>query len=279
MQMRQRIKTIETIQKITHAMRLIAMSSHTRLKAKQATLKEYFKEVEDIFNTTHALAPKWKHILCKTNLQKPELIIIIGSQKGLCGNFNTAIFHLAKQQTQHNNPVEFITIGKKSYDLAHNKLNIAPILTFNTFSSQNYLGISRQIINHLFANPGHYSKVTVIGSVAKSFFNQIATAYELLPLQKKATTVLIKKDNYIWDEPPIQLLDQLLKQYLITQLGLWLFEALIAEQAARFLSMDTSTTNAKNMLESTKLLYNKLRQTKITKELLEFASAINGQDF
>lgn len=279
MQMRQRMKTIETIQKITHAMRLIAMSSHTRLKAKQTVLKEYFKEVETLFLNTYALTPKWEHSLCNLNPHKPELIIIIGSQKGLCGNFNTAIFHMVKQCINQKNKLEFITVGKKTYDFAHGKFNLNIELTFNTFSAQNYLKIASEIITYLLNKPGHYSKVIVIGSFAKSFFNQVASTYQLLPLEKKEfKSRSQKKDGIIWDEPPTLILDQLLQQYLITKLSLWLFETLIAEQAARFLSMDTSTRNAKNMLESTKLLYNKLRQTKITKELLEFTSAINGQD-
>ncbi|RTL05893.1 hypothetical protein EKK58_06670 [Candidatus Dependentiae bacterium] len=280
MQMRQRMKTIETIQKITHAMRLIAMSSHTRLKAKQTTLKEYFKEVDTLFYNTYQLAPKWEHPVCKINNQNPELLIIIGSQKGLCGNFNTAILQTVKQLIIQKHTIECITVGKKTYDFAHAKLNINPILTFNTFSAGNYLRTAQEIIDYLFNNQERYGKVTVIGSFAKSFFNQVAFAHQLVPIQNKDIVFsTIKKDAFIWDESPTTILNQLLKQYLIAQLSVWLFETLIAEQAARFLSMDTSTRNAKNMLDSTKLLYNKLRQTKITKELLEFTSAINAQDF
>lgn len=280
MQMRQRMKTIETIQKITHAMRLIAMSSHTRLKTKQTTLKEYVKEVDTLFYNTYQLAHKWDHPLCQINTQKLELLIIIGSQKGLCGNFNTAIFQMVKQSINQKHTTACITIGKKTYDFAHDKLNINPILTFNTFSPGNYLLIAQDIIDHLFNNQERYGTVTVIGSFAKSFFNQVAFAHPLVPIQQKnIVSSTIKKDAFIWDEPPAVILNQLLKQYLMAKLSLWLFETLIAEQAARFLSMDSSTRNAKNILESTKILYNKLRQTKITKELLEFTSAINEQAF
>lgn len=278
MQMRQRIKTIETIEKITHAMRLIAMSSHTRLKSKQLTLKRYFQEIEALFNKTHSFTRKWNHPLYRYYPHQPELIIIIGSQKGLCGNFNTSIFNTCKQLIQHKQAIECITVGRKAYDYAQSKLNIIPIMKFNSFSAQNYLTSAEKITSYIFSLEKSYSKITVVGSVAKSFFNQIPFVYTLFPLERPTQHYAIEDTKYIWDEPPALLLNQLLKQYIIAQLSIWLFETLVAEQAARFLSMDTSTRNAKNILETTQLLYNKLRQAKITKELIEFASAINTED-
>ncbi|HTM05997.1 MAG TPA: FoF1 ATP synthase subunit gamma, partial [Patescibacteria group bacterium] len=219
MQIRQRIKTIETIEKITHAMRLIAMSSHTRLKLRCTPLKDYFQEVKALFDKAHSFARAWDHPCYTSYPHRPELIIIIGSQKGLCGNFNTSIFNACRQLTQSKQGYEFITIGKKAHDYVHSKLDIIPLISFNNFSAQNYLTIAQDITNYIFNLKTSYSKITVIGSAAKSFFSQIPSIYQLFPLKRPTKFLAIEDTKYIWDEPPTKLLDQLLKQYIMAQLS------------------------------------------------------------
>ena len=98
-QMRQRIKAIETIKKITHAMRLISMSMHSRLRAKAPTLAEYQKEVTTMFQKVKLAAPQWKNSVMfpEAASESNPLIVLVASQKGLCGNFNSALFRAFTQ--------------------------------------------------------------------------------------------------------------------------------------------------------------------------------------
>ena len=80
-------------------------------------------------------------------------------------------------------------------------------------------------------------------------------------------------EEYEWEQPTNEMLDLLVHQYLETALYEACFQSLLSEQAARFLSMDSSTRNAESLLESTKLQYNKVRQTKITKEVTELSGS------
>jgi F-type H+-transporting ATPase subunit gamma len=90
-----------------------------------------------------------------------------------------------------------------------------------------------------------------------------------LPVTNSPTII-----EYLWDQAPTDILNQLSQQVLVAQIQYILFESLIAEQAARFISMDNSTKNANDLLETTKLQYNKLRQAKITRELIELSSSL-----
>src|ERR1700757_4483174 len=93
-QLRDRMRGIETIKKITHAMRLISMSSRSRLKTKEDPLKEYNNTVKNLFVRLYQLHPEWKNpLISNDNEQSNILVILVGSQRGLCGNFNTILFH------------------------------------------------------------------------------------------------------------------------------------------------------------------------------------------
>ena len=93
-QMRQRIKAIQTIKKITHAMRLISMSMHSRLRNRAPILKTYQDEVSAMFGKVRFAAPEWKSALMhpQGDPESNPLVILIASQKGLCGNFNSSLF-------------------------------------------------------------------------------------------------------------------------------------------------------------------------------------------
>jgi F-type H+-transporting ATPase subunit gamma len=102
----------------------------------------------------------------------------------------------------------------------------------------------------------------------QNFFIQRPHIATLVPFtqEKQLTT---SSHDYLWEQEPQHILDTLVQQYIETQLQSLLFQSLLAEHAARFISMDSSTRNAENLLEVNKLQYNKLRQAKITKELTE----------
>ena len=278
-QMRNRIKAIETIRKITHAMRLISMSSHSHLKSKQEPLTKYLHTLSTLLTKVQAVTPNWSNPIINPTVPSHSnpLIIFVGSPKGLCGNFNTQLFKLlAKHLEEHEaTPHQFIAIGKKAVDHIKKEYPNRLTTSYMVFSARNFLSIAQELITIIMEAPIPYSSVVIISNVFKSFFIQQPTISRFLPFNPEtvSTEAQPPKEGYIWDQQPQEVLDFLAHQYLTARLQYLLFQSLLAEHAARFISMDNSTRNANNLLETTRLTYNKLRQTKITTELTELTGS------
>lgn len=270
--LRQRIKAIETIKKITHAMRLISMSMHSRLRTKAPFLNNYQQEITRLFQHIKKTTPQWQQQLLSPGIDAPKLIILVGSQKGLCGNFNSALFHFF-HDTIKASPIEIIAVGKKAIDFAPTQPNRV-VANFANLTAKNLNTLAQSITQTIMEHAHEYAEIIIISNVLKTFFLQRPTSTKLLPLSQQAeNAVLNNHEEYIWQEDKNAFLDALAIQMIEITVYNALFQSLLSEQAARFISMDSSTRNAKKLLEATTLQYNKLRQTNITKELTELSSS------
>ena len=274
-QMRQRIKAIETIKKITHAMRLIAMSTHLRLRTKKSHIDHYMHEMSTLFYALYRTQEQWHHpLLNSPSLPGNSLLILVGSQKGLCGNFNTELYAFFEQElVKHNRQqLQIITVGKKITEYVQKKYSI--IKEFNEFNINTLQNITHALIAYILDPEQHYSSVTVYNNYSKTFFVQKPQRTTLIPLstttQQEPNALLV---DYIWEQPVDQIMDFLIKQILQNTLYYLLFQSLTAEQASRFIAMDNSTRNAGTLLDTMRLNYNKLRQGKITRELTDLAGS------
>jgi F-type H+-transporting ATPase subunit gamma len=282
-QMRQRIKAIETIKKITHAMQLISMSMHSRLRSRTPHLNKYQQEVEHMLNKVRRAAPSWHNPLMYPDVA-PEtnpLIILVASQKGLCGNFNTTLFYKFKSEFSSNflRHAKIITVGKHAQTYSkHNPLGTV-IASFDKFSSTKLNHISERIVAEISLAKTPYSSVIIVANGLKTFFVQHPVITTVLPLETTFDTSngsVESGEPYTWEQAPAEILDDLALQYLTATVYKLLFQSLLAEQAARFLSMDNATRNAQQLLEDTQLQYNKLRQAKITRELTELSASFQN---
>ena len=271
--MRQRIKAIETIKKITHAMRLISMSTHTRLRAKKKFLEQYQQELNQLFASIHTQVSDWDHAIMfpkvKTN---PILAILVGSQKGLCGNFNPSLYYFAEKQLARMNKqqLQIITIGKKMS--AYATVGYGTIIKeYNTFSFNTVESITKEISELIINAPQPYSSVIIFANYPKSFFIQQPQKTIAIPFQTLPQTVT--PEQFMWEQEPPLILDYLANHLIYMNILECFFMSLVSEQAARFIAMDSSTRNATNLLDTMRLNYNKLRQTKITRELTDLAGS------
>ena len=272
-QIRQRIKAIETIKKITHAMRLIAMSAHSRLKGQQKPLQKFHEKLSQIFDHAFSAYPAWHNRIFNPEHSGETLVIVIGSQKGLCGNFNNSLFYFFNESLPELNKKKctYIAIGKKAQEnLA--KVHIKSQIYYKNFSAATLETISRSIIGTIMHAQPHFDSVIVFSNQLKTFFIQKPHQTILIPFSGQ-THALKEQPGFYWQESPQEILDYAAQQLLVTRLQQTLFESLLAEQASRFISMDSSTRNANNLLDQTKLTYNKIRQANITKELSELSSS------
>jgi len=275
-QMRQRIKAIETIKKVTHAMRLISMSSHSRLRHTIEPLGVYRHQVESLLSRVRASAPKWTHPLIGIH-DRPtsrHLVILIGSQKGLCGSFNTNLFaRFAQYRAEYPaKNLSIIAIGKRAVDHAREVAPQQIVEMFPEFNPRTVGEIAQILTRYISKHAESLGYVDIVSNEFVNFFIQRPQAHTVVPIVEPETQNMTPED-YLWEMPSGEVLDMLLEQYLESTLLHFLYQSLLAEQAARFLSMDNSTRNAQTLLEDTQLQYNKLRQAIITKELTELAAS------
>lgn len=276
--LRQRIKAIASIKKITHAMRLISMSSHTRLKHKRdqlALYKNSFLRLSSIVKnargeTDITLAAEQAH---------EQLYILVSSEKGLCGSFNEQIFKFfSRTYKQLDSSHQIITVGTYASQFIKREYTIMPLAEFNKFNAREFASIAQKITDIIIQR--NYSNVIVYSNIPQSFFTQKPQSTVILPLPEQATyqsdISAIQALDYKWEQSP-KTLDQAIQNLTITiLLQELLFDSLFAEQAARFLSMDGATRNADTLLTTTKLEYNKIRQAAITRELTELSSSLGS---
>jgi len=259
-QLRQRIKVIQTIHKTTSAMRLIAMSLQGRLRKKHTFLTRYQEGINKALEhyirlqaeqpQTHEQSP---HQQLTTS--QPPFIILMGSQKGLCGAFKEHLFTFFSQHHTLSQTDRIITIGTHAtkFIRAHGK---EPELSFNQFSIATFVSIAQRLTDIILKT--QTTRVTLFNSIPRTFFIQ----------QPHITHLSISPQA----EDPLQAyLERIKLHAMLTQL---LYESLLAEQSARFLSMDGATRNAEHLLTQTRLAYNKSRQAAITRELIEITSGL-----
>jgi F-type H+-transporting ATPase subunit gamma len=268
-QIKNRIKTIETIQKVTHAMRLIAMSSHGKLKQHQTILLHYKTTIEAILKNVYQKTKRWENPLLQSTSSDSSLLIVIGAQRGLCGSFNSTLMQKTKHFLKELKNPHIITVGKQLHTVATQQGLPVPVESFDNLTARSYVQIAQALTSHIFDRPFIYHDLYIISMYSKSFFSQIPRIVHVIPQELLQKNNDLSLQEYVWEQKAETIMPSLFRQAIIARLSSVIYDSLIAEQAARFLSMDSSTRNAQTILEETKLQYNKLRQSKITTQLIE----------
>lgn len=272
-QMRQRMRAIKTIKKITHAMQLVAISNLLRLRSQKEPLTTYKNTVTDLFAQAYAADPSWHHPRLIPTPAGSTCIILVGSQKGLCANFNTFLCAFLERDSKQKqlSQARIITVGKKVTEYIKKRDTFPLIHHFDEFHIQNIPTLVDQLIHILCNGPELFSCVYVYSNIPKTFFLQKPQCIQLIPLITPHTESVQKKvtAEYRWEQPAHTIITHLAQQVVYTTLYELLFQSLLSEQAARFIAMEQATKNAGSLLDTMRLNYNKLRQSKITRELTD----------
>lgn len=270
--LRRRIKTAQNISKTTRAMQMIAAS---KLKKAQQAVVASRPYVEKLSQLATNLAPKdptdVAHPFLRVgNKTGKTLYIVISPDKGLCGGLNTNLF---KEYLKYNRDEKslFVVVGKKIEAIANSttKNLIASFHAGSTLPSFDMVAPIAAIVEEYFTEE-KVDAVKIITTHFTSVFSQTPQATQLLPvvLPQEAKPV----DKLI--EPnPEELLPALLKRYVDTTIYQQLLESYASFNAAQMIAMQNATNNAKDIVADLTLLYNKVRQEKITSEILDISSA------
>src|SRR3990167_259661 len=144
--LKNRINAIETTEKVTRAMRLISMSQHTKLKQTAVAVETYDQELFNIFSSVKQLNLDWKNPLVAQESDR-TLVILIGSQKGLCGVFNTQLFAFFGNHTKKFNQFDLIGVGKKACDFLINKTKYKQIKKITQLTSSKIITVTNEIFD------------------------------------------------------------------------------------------------------------------------------------
>jgi F-type H+-transporting ATPase subunit gamma len=271
--LKQRIKAISSIKKITQTMRLISMSSHSKLKKQTDNLMRFRDEVRPLLcaltsennNETPEHAPKFK-----------TLYILFAAEKGLCGTFNSAMFayfhkHLSAEKLENSH---IIAVGKKAAEYLK-AINIKPLYEFDKVVPNQLDKIAQDIYERIIHIHKHYESVVCMYSFPRTFFNQEPQTIQIIPIQQDPCDIQAKIElqDYEWIQDQKDVAQSIFHILLKTNVLLILSSSMLSEQSARFISMDNATRSAETLLKEMKLAFNKLRQAKITRELIELISS------
>jgi F-type H+-transporting ATPase subunit gamma len=278
-----RIRSVKSTQKITKAMKMVAAS---RLRRAQMRAKEAHPYAERMERMLASLATAIKgsdaapKLLVGTGSDQVHLLVVMTSDRGLCGGFNGSIVRATKRKitelTRQHKKVKLLCVGSKGYDqLKHSyERNIADKfegLSKKSVTFEDAEDVSIRIQEMFEA--GEFDVCTVIYNTFKSAIAQVVTYQQLIPLQLDESQASVPQGAVYEFEPSEEaILKDLLPENLAVQIFHGLLESSASEQGARMTAMDNATRNAGEMIKKLTLQYNRTRQAAITKELIEIIS-------
>jgi F-type H+-transporting ATPase subunit gamma len=283
-EVRNRIKSTQSTQQITKAMKMVSAAKLRRAQDAITQMRPYARKLQDMLsNIIGSLEGDMNLALAETRPVNNVLLIVITSDRGLCGGYNANVVKLAKATIAEKYPTQKITIwniGKKGFEsLSKSGYNtnadykdIFLNLTFNNVQA------AAKAAMDAFANK-EFDAIEIIYSEFKNAATQEFKAEPFLPIPKIAKKANQKKTDFIFEPQKETLVAELMPKILNTQLFKAVLDANASEHGARMTAMDKASENANELLKSLKISYNRARQAAITTELTEIvsgAAALNG---
>lgn len=279
-EIRTRISSIESTQKITSSMKLVSAAKLRRAQTAIQYLRPYSEKLNDILHNLSVSAESMEEMpLVEKREPRNIIIVAITSNKGLCGAFNAnivkAVHHLVEEQyaTQHKEGrVQLICLGKKGREQLSKTY---PILLSNEeiidnpdFSALSSIGtmLTERFLKH------EVDKIDIVYNQFLNAATQRVTVEPFLPIASSEEETSSAKHDYIIEPSPEELLTELIPKILKTQLYKTLCDSVASEHGARMISMTKATDNATEILRDLRLKYNNARQSSITNELIEIVS-------
>jgi F-type H+-transporting ATPase subunit gamma len=278
--LQRKIRTAQNVSKTTRAMQMIAAS---KLKKAQEAALSSRPYVEKLSSVTRGLTHRVEKSSLPTYMQQKNttgktLLLVVAPDKGLCGGLVT---NLAKEVLRRDNKNDiFLTIGKKieSTVVYIGRDLVASFPFGNTLPSFDVVYPITKLIDEYFLG-GKVDKVEILSTHFVNIFTQRPQLTQLLPIIPDATQEQdpkpVTSNQSALFEPDLEtILPDLLNRYMEMVVYQEVLESYLSEQAARMLSMQNATNNAKDIIEDLKLEYNKTRQAKITSELLDITGGL-----
>ncbi|HLT52372.1 MAG TPA: ATP synthase F1 subunit gamma [Flavobacteriaceae bacterium] len=281
-EIRNRISSVSSTMQITSAMKMVSAAKLKKAQDAITAMRPYADKLTELLQSLSATLEADSG--SKFAEQRPVnkvLLVVVTSNRGLCGAFNTNILKEANRLTNQvytGKQVSYLAVGKKANDtlkksgrVIANQSQIFDDLTFD-----NVAEVAQFIMDKFVA--GEFDKVEVIYNKFKNAATQEVMTEQFLPIVPVATDANVNLD-YIFEPSKAEIVETLIPKSLKTQLYKSVRDSFASEHGARMTAMHKATDNAKELRDQLKLTYNKARQAAITNEILEIvggAEALNG---
>jgi F-type H+-transporting ATPase subunit gamma len=281
--MRNRIASVKATRKITKAMQMVAAAKLRRAQEAATAARPYAERMARVLGNVNArVANKAgaSPLLVGNGKDQVHLLVVMTAERGLCGGFNTNIARLARQDalrlTREGKTVKILTVGRKGYDslrrdYARQVVDRVDLKGVKQLTFTNAEDIADKVLAMFDA--GEFDVATVYFSEFKSVIAQKPTALQLIPAHMpEGQDPAASQDVYEYEPSEEEILGDLLKRNISTQIFRGLLENAASEQGARMSAMDNATRNAGDMINKLTIRYNRQRQANITRELIEIIS-------
>jgi F-type H+-transporting ATPase subunit gamma len=277
-EVRNRIVSVNSTQQITKAMKMVSAAKLRRATDAITQMRPYAKKLAEMIATVSAKTEAGQdNVYTQVRPISNVLVIVVTSDRGLCGAFNANIGKatIALIQEKYANlhaagQVEVLTLGKKGAEYLGRrgyKLNAAHTEIFAGLNFAKVRVVGDEILADFAA--GKYDVVELIFNEFKNVATQIIRTEQLLPLQENAETATASNVDYIFEPSEEQIINELIPKSVKLSIFRSLLESNASEHGARMTAMDKATDNAGELIKALKLEYNRSRQAAITKEILE----------
>jgi F-type H+-transporting ATPase subunit gamma len=280
--LRKRIVSVKSTQKITKAMKMVAAAKLRKAQESAEKGRPYSEKMQNIIlNLTESIsdpqnAPK---LLVGTGKDQTHLCVVMTSDRGLCGGFNSNICRLAKKffekTLKEGKSLKIVTVGSKGHDQLKREYGkyIIQKLSFKnkkkiSFNEANQVG---KIILDLF-DKNEFDKCILFFNNFKNVITQIPEAQQIIPAEIKKKLKKNEEIFYEFEPDEDEILEDLLPKNISTQVFKAFLENSASEQGSRMTAMDSATRNAGDLVNKLTINYNRSRQAVITKELIEIIS-------
>ena len=284
--LKKRIASVKSTQKITKAMKMVAAAKLRKAQEAAEQSRPYadnMKNLMDSISRGFIQTDSSRNLLTGSDEDKIYLLVLFTSERGLCGGFNSQISKSLKEKIvelqKQNKEVKIICIGKKGYDIIKRQYNelIVDTIDLSEIKSVQYgdaKKISDKIIKMYF--DAEFDKCLIFYNKFKSVISQVPTEQQVVPaeiVEQTDNEDKVMDNNFIEFEPnEKEILEELLPLNFAVQIFKALLESSASEQGSRMSAMDNASRNASDMIDSLTLFYNRSRQAVITKELIEIIS-------
>lgn len=277
---KRRIKSAQNISQITRAMEMVAASKMKKAQELAVLGKPY---AERIYQATKELAQRTEKklhpLLSDGNPDGKILVIVVSTNKGLCGGLNTNLFRMIHTWYGKEKKIEYVTVGKKgeSFVVKSGRLLVADFSSKVPFIT-NVPAIAKFFVDGFIQ--GAFKEIHIIFNSYLNALKQIPVRKIILPLtmfentqSKPDDRQVLKFSEFVIEPSPDDILDNLLPHYLENQIRAAILESEASEHSARMLAMKNATDAAQDFMEELTLVFNKARQEKITYEIADMVTA------
>ena len=271
---RRRIRSVQSTEKITRAMKLVEAAKLRRAQERILAARPYSDKMDAVLTSLALRADRSAHPLLVHRAGNRKVLVVIAADRGLCGAFNSNILRRSlewlRQQGEAEVALTLVVVGRKARDFYRRRpvtVRATYVNFFDRLAYEHGAEIGQELVRAYGEDAA--DEIHLCYNEFKSAATQRVTVVKLLPIEPLPVPEWEAVVDFLYEPSAAVILDRLLPKHIEVQIYRALLESLAAEYGARMTAMENATKNAGEMIEVLTITFNKARQERITKELLE----------